>query len=211
MEPYASFANLVYYPSKKPKVVKGWTFVKSAGTTVDVWQKGDEYIVACRGTDLSGKEAVQDILDDLALANIQKTQRYKKTKEITMQYLPNVTLTGHSLGGAVAYILGIDLDIRSVTFSKPSMKASTLKMWLNKNKVTVAKNRNFRASGDLIGLSGHDKDTKVTKKKQKDPHSILNFVEAKPNEKVKKYSAAAKTSVSSLMKTFSKKNKKSLL
>ena len=83
----------------------------------------NEMVIAYRGTDQT-----EDLLVDLqiALGNISQEQLLDAENfynaVITQYGDSNITITGHSLGGALAQLVGAETGVETVTFNAPGMK-----------------------------------------------------------------------------------------
>ena len=92
---------------------------KDTGFQAEVLAKGNDVIIAYRGTNLT---SVQDIRNDVAMArdNIpaQATDAIKVYDQVKQDY-PNsdVTVTGHSLGGSLSQIVSSVRGCEAVTFN----------------------------------------------------------------------------------------------
>jgi Ca2+-binding RTX toxin-like protein len=86
----------------------------------------DEVIIVYRGTDSFLDLAVDDfriVLQNIPIQAIGAINFYKETiKNIKVNPNANVTLTGHSLGGGLAQIVGSIYGIETLTFNAPGMK-----------------------------------------------------------------------------------------
>ena len=92
---------------------------KDTGFHAEVLAKGNDVIVAYRGTDIT---SVQDIRNDVAMAKdkipAQATEAIKVYDQVKQDY-PNseVTVTGHSLGGSLSQIVSSVRGCEAVTFN----------------------------------------------------------------------------------------------
>ena len=124
---------------------------------------GSQIIVAIRGTVLS-IDNLKDLFADASfLANTPSPEivaEYRDAatflRQIRSQY-PNatITLTGHSLGGAIAQVLGAFYGLTTDTFNAPG--ASALYQQLTGTPVTPVTGNvitNYRIYGDQYGLYG---------------------------------------------------------
>lgn len=116
-------ANGAYADQPHPE---GYTIIAEktdpeTGFAAVAYQKGDKIVLSFRGTeDIIGKDGKNDI--QMGLKKIP--EQYEKAKEFTdvVQKYANLkncdlTLTGHSLGGSLAQIMGATRNIPAVTFN----------------------------------------------------------------------------------------------
>ena len=112
-----SYKNGAHIPDGY-KVVKS-VDNKNTGFHAEVLAKGNDVIVAYRGTDIT---SVQDIRNDVAMARNkipeQATDAIKVYDQVKQDY-PNseVTVTGHSLGGSLSQIVSSVRGCEAVTFN----------------------------------------------------------------------------------------------
>lgn len=117
-------ANAVY--DAHPRV-EGWTlkaFRPSGSTIGDAFQgaifaRGGEIITAFKGTSQK-----RDLIADVKLALGMNTYQYSDACEFVKKHIGhagNVYVVGHSLGGAIAQVVGNRLRKRFVTFNAPGV------------------------------------------------------------------------------------------
>lgn len=132
--------------------------------------RGSEAVIAYKGT----KGMASDLAADAALALWAEPRQMKDALTLTEQWVSRlaasgvnkVTLTGHSLGGAIAQYVGSRTQCRFVTFNAPGMLANTSGLcaspWQSQN-LTLGKN--YIMWGDTVGNYGrHIGDTVRVKK-----------------------------------------------
>jgi hypothetical protein len=136
----------------------------AAYTTVD----GTQVVVAFRGTTFQAtKVGLNNIMADYGLFNRAPTatlQRYARAAayfvaEVQAQSLlpsPNITITGHSLGGALAQLVGNASKLTAVAFDAPG-SAELYKALQNlltpvvwPSVATQNPNVNYRMYGDVV-------------------------------------------------------------
>lgn len=118
---HAKAASLVYDTEGKP-IPEGYDFDRvSAETGILRDSKNKRAIVGVRGTD-NFDDALTDM--DVMIGNIRNTDRYKRSKQEvseTVQRLRDdgydVSLSGHSLGGALAHHLSDELGLQAHIFN----------------------------------------------------------------------------------------------
>lgn len=117
------------YPDNRQQHSNGWTYKETLsnhrnGFYSEIYTKGDRAILVMRGTEThSGKkEAIKDGYSDLQM-DLQLLPRQMKDAEkaylsaVRKYGKENVILTGHSLGGSEAQILGAKYGVETVTFA----------------------------------------------------------------------------------------------
>lgn len=122
---YAQMCDAVY--SEDPQV-DGWSrvaFKPSGSGWSDAFQgaafrKGGEVVFACKGTSQK-----RDVLADLKLGVGMNSSQFSKAEKFIKQTgscgAQTITVTGHSLGGAIAQIAGHRNKLRFVTFNAPGV------------------------------------------------------------------------------------------
>jgi pimeloyl-ACP methyl ester carboxylesterase len=122
---YALLADAVYDDSPS---VSGWrrtAFQPSGSGLTDAFQgaafsRGAEVVFALKGT--SGG---RDVVADIKLATGMNTYQYTSAREFVLRYqglnAGSISLCGHSLGGAIAQIIGNRQNLSFVTFNAPGV------------------------------------------------------------------------------------------
>jgi len=116
------------YPNNKHIDTNGWSYKGAfsnhrSGFYSEIYTKGDKAILVFRGTEkIWTKEGIKDGLSDINMGleklphQMQDAERaYSET--IKKYGKDNVILTGHSLGGSEAQILGAKYGAETVTFA----------------------------------------------------------------------------------------------
>ena len=150
-----------YEPVEKPPPVY------DAGLFGEVFQNGNQIVVAFRGTELAN--LFNDLADGSWATNSSNAilQQYVADaanflSQVETQFPAdgyNITLTGHSLGGAIAQLLGNASGLPTVTFNAPgaalfaSALSTQLAPILNPGVITPAIT-NYRVYGDQVSLVG---------------------------------------------------------
>ncbi len=99
--------------------LKGYKIEKAIDEGI-LLSKGDKGRLFFRGTNPT---KVKDIMTDLGIVtgNVSKTAHYKRLKKLAQEalekYGKNLDMSGYSLGGAMSYSLGQDLDIPSLSLN----------------------------------------------------------------------------------------------
>jgi pimeloyl-ACP methyl ester carboxylesterase len=163
-------------------IVNGYTIVDgtsdSAGMLADVFEDGNQLVIAVRGTDPSHLyNTIKNLLADTswaagALGLPSGSPNSILTQEVTdaAQFLDQVreqypeetiTLTGHSLGAAVAQLLGYASGYTAVGFNAPgvaqfagTLASELVPAALASDLVLGLPNDNFRLQGDQVSLVG---------------------------------------------------------
>lgn len=125
------------YPENRHIGTNGWSYKGSysnhrSGFYAEVYTKGDNAILVFRGTQLTikEKEGIKDGRSDINMGleklphQMQDAERaYSET--IKKYGKDNVILTGHSLGGSEAQILGAKYGAETITFAAYGTKTLT--------------------------------------------------------------------------------------
>jgi hypothetical protein len=194
---YARLADKVYEPStaQEPSirgfrcrrgyavddrsVFEGGSFFTS-GLQMRAFQKssGRSLVIAFKGTKPS---MMSDLLADLRLSMYGMPRQAVDALRHTIEWKGDfqgldVTLVGHSLGGAIAQVVGILTDTRFVTFNAPGMWSNAVGICaLPKLINTTRCGMNFIKWGDPIGNFG--KHIGDTTRVRSIGHSIVGFIE----------------------------------
>lgn len=177
---YAKFADAVY-ERDRAWAIGGWACQKwengtwyGNGFQGGIFANRREIIVACKGTSPTTQTAVADVSADLRLAlgvlPNQAGSAYRMAKAaVQIANGRPVTITGHSLGGALSQVVGTWCNIPFVTFNAPPMKAQVKLSTFNFLKpLQMARSLsspstgaiyggwNFRVKGDLISWAAVD-------------------------------------------------------
>ncbi|GAB4186623.1 MAG: hypothetical protein OHK0024_26980 [Thalassobaculales bacterium] len=171
---YAQFARSVYNRDEA-FALGGWQCIKwESGTWYGNGFQGGifigdrEIIVACKGTSLKTQAAPSDLSADLrigvgAIPN-QAGSAYKMVKA-AMQVAAGrvISITGHSLGGALAQVVGYWCNVPFVSFNAPPMKGNIrashfnflkpvqmARSWSAPSMADINGGWNFRVNGDFI-------------------------------------------------------------
>ena len=180
---YAEIAQAVYQKQPAPHpvghMIKGWQIKQEHwenGTEIGngfqggIYQNDAEVIVGFCGTAIGTRSTFSDLSADARIAlNIlpnQCSSAYRMTeraKEILNGR--KLSVTGHSLGGALAQVIGVWSGVPFVTFNAPPMKNA-----LRMAKVNIVKPQmmmrsrgksvddvmgiNFRVEGDIVSAAG---------------------------------------------------------
>ena len=119
---YAKLSNAIYSDSPN---VRGWAMVGQrtqmpSGLIAGVFTKGRKTVVAFKGTTPS---ETRDLQADLALGVGINTDYFADAETFVNQHanVEGLVATGHSLGGAVAQVVGNRRRIPFVTFNAPGV------------------------------------------------------------------------------------------
>jgi len=95
----------------------------AAGFEAVAFRKGTDIVISYAGT--YAKDFTGDILADIGLATgvgsaqlLQAAEYYLQVKALNTDPNVNITLTGHSLGGGLATLVGVFFGVRAVTFDQ---------------------------------------------------------------------------------------------
>lgn len=194
---YARIADKVYEPStSRAPSIAGFRPVQgcaiddasvfsggslfSSGLQMRAFQReqGGDVVIAFKGTKPS---MVSDLTADLRLTlegiPRQAVEAVKHTLEWKGRLAsPRVTLAGHSLGGAIAQVVGMLTDLRFVTFNAPGMWTNCVGICsFPKLMNTTRRGMNFIKWGDPIGNFG--KHIGDTTRVRSIGHGMTGFVE----------------------------------
>lgn len=127
------------YNATASGTIDSYAFIKTVGDgglQANVYRNGNQVVVAVKGTDTSGSaDTVKNLLADMALTTDGKINKLLVSYSTQLATLlkglqddpsyknANVTLTGHSLGGAVAQLVGsVATGLSVTTFDAPGAK-----------------------------------------------------------------------------------------
>lgn len=115
---------------------------KNSGFRAKLYKKEDRYVVAFEGTN---PEEKGDIITDVKQGVGLETEQYKKASELAKQikkYLPpNTIITGHSLGGGLATLVGAKTGLETYTYNSAGVHKRTLE----RHKVKPEKTNHINA------------------------------------------------------------------
>ena len=169
----ADLANAAYSPSVVS--IDGYvqnTSLRMTDAVVnfngEAFQDGDQVVVSLRGTEIT---SLPDLIADAswisASAPNSTLLQYISDaagliQDVKLAYpRAGITITGHSLGGAIAEILGYATDLPAITFNAPGMAQwetnqavlQLLKLAGTSNTVSP-QTVNYRIRGDQVSLAG---------------------------------------------------------
>ena len=157
---------------------------KDTGFHAEVLAKGNDVIVAYRGTDIT---SVQDIRNDVAMARdkipAQATDAIKVYDQVKQDY-PNsdVTVTGHSLGGSLSQIVSSVRGCDAVTFNAYGTKD----MFENSANIKEENIVNYVNEWDPITMSNaenHVGETYAVKgENMRNPHKLETMTDLESRE-----------------------------
>lgn len=116
------------YPENRQQNSQGWKYKETYsnyrnGFYSEVYTKGEKAILVIRGTEMHShfKETTKDILNDFQMGLKDLPSQMKDAEKAYLKIVgvygrKNVILTGHSLGGSEAQILGAKYGAETVTF-----------------------------------------------------------------------------------------------
>ena len=176
---YADIARAAY---KKPvafypegHLIQGWnvkqedwedgSVLLGNGFQGGVFQSNDEIIVGFAGTKNVGSDITADARIALNILPNQCTSAFKMMKRaFEIAKGRPVSCVGHSLGGALAQVMGVWCGVPFVTFNAPPMKnalraakvniAKPHMMMRTRGKSVNADGINFRVDGDIVSAAG---------------------------------------------------------
>lgn len=157
---------------------------KDTGFHAEVLAKGNDVIIAYRGTNLT---SVQDIRNDVAMARdkipAQATDAIKVYDQVKRDY-PNsdVTVTGHSLGGSLSQIVSSVRGCEAVTFNAYGTKD----MFENSANIKEENIVNYVNEWDSITMSNaenHVGETYAVKgENMRNPHKLETMTDLESRE-----------------------------
>ncbi|RYH09269.1 DUF2974 domain-containing protein [Tropicimonas sp. IMCC6043] len=153
---YGLLSNAVYETNPS---VQGWACRDfhdglGEGLQAGVFTKGDEIVVAFKGTTPT---QVNDVIADLKLGVGMSTSYFSAAEEYVARYASEGTVvaTGHSLGGAIAQVVGNRRQIPFVTFNAPGVA-----IFASRNLHTSTAHMSaVRIAGGLLGALRHPMQT----------------------------------------------------
>ena len=172
---------------------------KDTGFHAEVLVKGNDVIVAYRGTDIT---SVQDIRNDVAMARnkipAQATDAIKVYDQVKQDY-PNsdITVTGHSLGGSLSQIVSSVRGCGAVTFNaygtkdmfenSANIKEENIVNYVNEmDGVTMVNGENH--VGEIYNVPNVAQDSKISIKYKNNCHQLEGMgnlserIQKTPNE-----------------------------
>ena len=146
----AKMASFVYHDNNSEKELpEGWEMANNLsdrtqnalngfnsnkvndGFYADIYRKGNEYVLAFRGTESSDLE---DLATDAgqALGSTVLSSQYYKAKDIIVAMQKDcpkcsISITGHSLGGGLASVAGLASGLPTYTFNAAGINLNTIK------------------------------------------------------------------------------------
>lgn len=167
-----------YYVDPPGHMVDDWRVQKWEKGTLfgngfqgGIWQGPHDVVVGCCGTNPGQRgKFVQDIIADVKIVlKLIPSQAHAAAKMVRVAKSiaagRRVSVTGHSLGGALAQMAGLWERVPFVTFNAPAMRAAATVAGFNLNNpeamaktlrgsaVSETPGVNFRIGGDIV--SGH--------------------------------------------------------
>ena len=136
-----------------------------SGFNARLYKKGDEYIVAFRGTE-DGKDWASNYLQGLGLSETQ----YKKAEKLAWRLKESsiadqTTITGHSLGGGLASLAGAKTQLPTYTFNSAGLHEKTL-------------TRYGLEAGDTAGVQAYYGDDDILNMVQDNRKKLLSLLPA---------------------------------
>lgn len=188
----AALDAITYLSKPISSTVDGYTIMDAAsdnaGFLADAFQDGNQLVVAIRGTNPNNLyDLIKNLLADTswvggALGQASSNPNSILTTEVSdaaiflnkvRKEFPNdtISITGHSLGGAVAQLLGYASGYTAVSFNAPGADqfettlASVLApVFTISDNVLGRPNENIRVYGDQVSLAGYAIGTQWTLK-----------------------------------------------
>ena len=153
---YGLMSNAIYDASPD---VPGWAcrhYRASLGTSLQagVFARGTEIVVAFKGTTPT---QVNDLIADLKLGVGMNTTYFSEAEEFVQRYASegNVTVTGHSLGGAIAQVVGNRRELPFTTFNAPGVAVLASRNMGDASPSMTA----LRIAGSIVGALRHPMQT----------------------------------------------------
>jgi hypothetical protein len=176
----AALSNDVYSNNKGANgysIIDVGTHNWKNGFAANVYQNGNQYVIAVRGTDLNqvNTEAYNLLSDSSWVAGLNPNlvdgvnDLAGLVKQVYADH-PNaiITLTGHSLGGAIAQIVGHYDGLQATTFDAPGAAAflpyfdKQTQLFQSGIQSPSSQIVDYRLSGDQVSFVGHQIGTTVT-------------------------------------------------
>jgi pimeloyl-ACP methyl ester carboxylesterase len=122
---YAEMSNVVYEDNPS---IQGWSrvgFRPSGAGLTDAFQGvafhgGDEVVFAFKGTS-QGRDAIADIKLGIGMNTYQYASAMDFVRSVSLPRGTPASVCGHSLGGAIAQIVGNRLRLPFITFNAPGV------------------------------------------------------------------------------------------
>lgn len=126
----------------------------------------DYYLRVMRYTQSRMERMVKESVDDEEAKHPEPNQKSKDPKDINgapaatdqkiypVKVREQVIMTGHSLGGGIAHIVGIRLKLRSVAFGAPGIVLSHKKFGISDLKSVHSRTFTVASSNDIVPLIG---------------------------------------------------------
>ena len=188
------------YPENREQGSNGWTYKETYsnhrnGFYSEIYTKGDKAILVIRGTERNSgvKEGLKDGGNDIQMGLDYLPFQMKDAEEAYLNAVrkygkENLVLTGHSLGGSEAQILGVKYGVETVTFAAYGTKNLSGMEINHTNNITNYGNAqdgifvenidNQIGKTRILNASGFEEGTFKEKYKIHDPfapHNIDNF------------------------------------
>ena len=146
----------------------------NSGFKANVYRNGSQVVIAVRGTDTKGEALVKNLLADTAFAETGPISdllvQYSKELAVLVKNVTKsgetITLTGHSLGGAVAQMVGNVANLNVQSFDAPGAAYALVRnVSQNTSLATLLSDivprssgttsiTNYRMAGDQVSLIG---------------------------------------------------------